>query len=629
MKIGRTTEREQRQPPFERQHRDQRRHQHDDVAHHAAERAGDRRLGADDVVVETAGDRAGRRACEERQRQPLHLGVQRPPQVGDQTFADAGAAPSLPDLQHRVARARQRRRSRPATRSAERSPARDGVRRGSGARRAAARVPAGRRSGSATGTRRSCPGTGGRTPHTRRGRARGRAAFPSPRRRPAASCVGPMRTSAGYGDGDVGVPLDGAMAWPAVRLPRCRPRSTGPGRSCVVSRRRADRSACTASSTAIDRRSAARPASRHPTPTRPDSADRHPRPTSHRPASRLPVRRSTPSSRPAADRVGSSSTTASTSGRSTVPVDYADPERPAVRTVPGAASSARSRTTDRHAARQSRWTRLRAAVDYAVAAPRSSTRAARTVRHRRLGPARHRRGDPRRSIASTTTTRTSPPSTHARVRRRAAALVGIAAGVRRSVPRAQRRRHRARRHEQLAPATWTRSAGRSARTQISYFGFSYGSELGATWATLFPDTVRAAVFDGAADPNADASSRRSCKQSPGSSSRSTVPRSSAATTPGCAFHNDGDAAGGVRRPAGESLDATPLEAIPIARPSTATWRRPRSSRRCTPTRYWPALDAARSPAPSRRRQRAARAARRLLPAASPTAPTATSSRRSR
>ena len=38
--------------------------------------------------------------------------------------------------------------------------------------------------------------------------------------------------------------------------------------------------------------------------------------------------------------------------------------------------------------------------------------------------------------------------------------------------------------------------------KVSYFGFSYGSELGATWAYLFPDTVRAAVFDGAADPNA-------------------------------------------------------------------------------------------------------------------------------
>ena len=39
--------------------------------------------------------------------------------------------------------------------------------------------------------------------------------------------------------------------------------------------------------------------------------------------------------------------------------------------------------------------------------------------------------------------------------------------------------------------------------KISYFGFSYGSELGATWVTLFPDTVRAAVFDGASDPNAN------------------------------------------------------------------------------------------------------------------------------
>jgi pimeloyl-ACP methyl ester carboxylesterase len=37
---------------------------------------------------------------------------------------------------------------------------------------------------------------------------------------------------------------------------------------------------------------------------------------------------------------------------------------------------------------------------------------------------------------------------------------------------------------------------------ISYFGFSYGSELGAVWATMYPDTVRAAVFDGAVDPTA-------------------------------------------------------------------------------------------------------------------------------
>jgi pimeloyl-ACP methyl ester carboxylesterase len=35
---------------------------------------------------------------------------------------------------------------------------------------------------------------------------------------------------------------------------------------------------------------------------------------------------------------------------------------------------------------------------------------------------------------------------------------------------------------------------------ISFMGFSYGTQLGATWATLFPDTVRAAVFDAAVDP---------------------------------------------------------------------------------------------------------------------------------
>lgn len=38
--------------------------------------------------------------------------------------------------------------------------------------------------------------------------------------------------------------------------------------------------------------------------------------------------------------------------------------------------------------------------------------------------------------------------------------------------------------------------------RISYFGFSYGSELGAAWVTMFPSTVRAAVFDGAVDPTA-------------------------------------------------------------------------------------------------------------------------------
>ena len=54
------------------------------------------------------------------------------------------------------------------------------------------------------------------------------------------------------------------------------------------------------------------------------------------------------------------------------------------------------------------------------------------------------------------------------------------------------------------PATWTRSAGRSARTRSATSGSATAASSARTWATLFPDTVRAAVLDGAADPNADA-----------------------------------------------------------------------------------------------------------------------------
>jgi pimeloyl-ACP methyl ester carboxylesterase len=77
---------------------------------------------------------------------------------------------------------------------------------------------------------------------------------------------------------------------------------------------------------------------------------------------------------------------------------------------------------------------------------------------------------------------------------------------------------------------------------ISYFGFSYGSELGATWATLFPETVRAAVFDGARDPNAD-STETSLDQLRGFEHSLTTFLAQCSANPDCAFHNDGDAEG--------------------------------------------------------------------------------------
>jgi len=78
--------------------------------------------------------------------------------------------------------------------------------------------------------------------------------------------------------------------------------------------------------------------------------------------------------------------------------------------------------------------------------------------------------------------------------------------------------------------------------QVSFLGFSYGSELGAVWATLFPDTVRSAVFDGAAHPDPDGLEPVRQQQLGFARVFDTfLARCSA--EPSCAFHNDGDAEG--------------------------------------------------------------------------------------
>jgi pimeloyl-ACP methyl ester carboxylesterase len=76
--------------------------------------------------------------------------------------------------------------------------------------------------------------------------------------------------------------------------------------------------------------------------------------------------------------------------------------------------------------------------------------------------------------------------------------------------------------------------------KISYFGFSYGSELGATWATLFPDTVRAAVLDGAADPDAGMV-EATVQQMTGFEGTLRTFLAQCSDDDSCAFHNDGNA----------------------------------------------------------------------------------------
>ncbi|MCH9834575.1 alpha/beta hydrolase, partial [bacterium] len=77
-------------------------------------------------------------------------------------------------------------------------------------------------------------------------------------------------------------------------------------------------------------------------------------------------------------------------------------------------------------------------------------------------------------------------------------------------------------------------------TQASYLGFSYGSELGAVWATLFPDTVRAAVLDGAAHPDSEGIEPAK-QQQLGFEAVFNSFLAACSSNPSCLFHNDGDA----------------------------------------------------------------------------------------
>ena len=92
--------------------------------------------------------------------------------------------------------------------------------------------------------------------------------------------------------------------------------------------------------------------------------------------------------------------------------------------------------------------------------------------------------------------------------------------------------------------------------KISYFGFSYGSELGATWATLFPETVRAAVLDGASDPTVDPL-QDSLQQTAGFEAALTRYLAQCSADQECAFHNGGDAEGAFDALMAE-LDENPI-----------------------------------------------------------------------
>ncbi len=101
--------------------------------------------------------------------------------------------------------------------------------------------------------------------------------------------------------------------------------------------------------------------------------------------------------------------------------------------------------------------------------------------------------------------------------------------------------------------------------KISYFGFSYGSELGATWATLFPQTVRAAVLDGAVDPHAS-SVEEGMAQAKGFEGQLDTFFAQCSKNKACEFYNKGKAAAAFdallislnNKPLVVSADRTPI-----------------------------------------------------------------------
>jgi len=92
--------------------------------------------------------------------------------------------------------------------------------------------------------------------------------------------------------------------------------------------------------------------------------------------------------------------------------------------------------------------------------------------------------------------------------------------------------------------------------KISYFGGSYGSELGAYYATLFPTSVRAMVLDGAIDPRTGADGLARA-QAVGIETALNAALTACAKSRKCPFFHDGDPFTAFDKLLAK-LDATPL-----------------------------------------------------------------------
>jgi pimeloyl-ACP methyl ester carboxylesterase len=105
-----------------------------------------------------------------------------------------------------------------------------------------------------------------------------------------------------------------------------------------------------------------------------------------------------------------------------------------------------------------------------------------------------------------------------------------------------------------------RLRGALGEEQISYLGVSYGAALGAVYATLFPERVRAMVLDGGYDPSADPDVLTAQGAAAREGALTAVLQTCAADRL-CYFHNSGEAPAAFARLMA-LLDGTPLRVAP-------------------------------------------------------------------
>jgi pimeloyl-ACP methyl ester carboxylesterase len=130
--------------------------------------------------------------------------------------------------------------------------------------------------------------------------------------------------------------------------------------------------------------------------------------------------------------------------------------------------------------------------------------------------------------------------------------------------------------------------------KVSYFGFSYGSELGTTWATMFPETVRAIVVDGAVDPNAS-SIEEGLNQAKGFEGQLATFLKQCSERTACEFHNGGNAEAAFDKLVLD-IDTSPLEVSKERTPVTQGVLFTAVAQAMYSDYYWPQLSEALSAA---------------------------------